>query len=103
MSCLREGSVHGAGGWLTRPAVACPRRQGSIHPPPDGLALTWVTLPYMSSEVIAGRPAEEADVWSLCVVLHETVSGRHPFASDGAAGVRDRVRRQRLTVGDSGR
>ena len=60
------------------------------------------TLPYMSPEVIAGRPAEEADdVWSLCVVLHETVSGRHPFASDGAGEVRDRIRRQRLTGGDS--
>ena len=60
------------------------------------------TLPYMSPEVIAGRPAEEADdVWSLCAVLHETVSGRHPFAGDGAAEVRDRIRRQRLTVGDS--
>ena len=60
------------------------------------------TLPYMSPEVLAGRPAEEADdVWSLCVVLHETVSGRHPFAGDGAAEVRDRIRRQRLTGGDS--
>ena len=60
------------------------------------------TLPYMSPEVVAGRPAEEADdVWSLCVVLHETVSGRHPFAGDGAAEVRDRIRRQRLTVGDA--
>ena len=60
------------------------------------------TPPYMSPEVIAGRPAEAADdVWSLCVVLHEAVSGRHPFAGDGAAEVRDRIRRQRLTVGDS--
>ena len=60
------------------------------------------TLPYMSPEVIAGRPAEEADdVWSLCVVLHETVSGRHPFAGDGAAEVRDRIRRRRLAGGDS--
>ena len=63
------------------------------------------TLRYMSPEVLAGRPAEEADdVWSLCVVLHEAVSGRHPFADDGGAAeteMTDRIGRQRLTVGDS--
>ncbi len=48
-----------------------------------------------------GRPAEEADdLWSLCVVLHEMVSGRHPFASDGANEVADRIRRQRPVGGD---
>ncbi len=61
------------------------------------------TLRYMSPEMIAGRPAEEADdVWSLCVVLHEMVSGRHPFADGGsAADVRDRIGRQRLAADDS--
>ena len=61
------------------------------------------TLRYMSPEVLAGRPAEEADdVWSLCVVMHEMVSGRHPFAAGGnAAQTRDRIGRQRLTAGDS--
>ncbi|MYK88793.1 MAG: serine/threonine protein kinase [Acidobacteria bacterium] len=61
------------------------------------------TLRYMSPEVLAGRPAEEADdVWSLCVVLHDMVSGRHPFADSGsAADVRDRIGRQRLAADDS--
>ena len=61
------------------------------------------TLRYMSPEVIAGRPAEEADdVWSLCVVLHEMVSGRHPFADGGsAADVQDRIGRRRLAAADS--
>ena len=61
------------------------------------------TLPYMWPEVLAGRPAAEADdVWSLCVVLNEMVSGRHPFADGGsAADVRDRIERQRLSEDDS--
>ena len=44
-----------------------------------------------------GRPADEAnDVWSLCVVLYEAVSGRHPFAGGSAEEVAERIRRQRL-------
>ena len=55
------------------------------------------TLRYLSPEVLAGRPADEADdVWSLCVVLCEMVSGEHPFAGGGAAAVADRIRHQRL-------
>ena len=57
------------------------------------------TLRYMSPEVLAGRPAEESDdVWSLCVVLHEAVSGQHPFTGGAADDVRDRIRRQRLVA-----
>ncbi|MCY3846954.1 MAG: serine/threonine-protein kinase [Acidobacteria bacterium] len=56
------------------------------------------TLRYMSPEVLSGRPAEESDdLWSLCVVLHEAVSGRCPFAAGANAGeTRDRIRRQQL-------
>ena len=58
------------------------------------------TLRYLSPEVLSGRPADEADdVWSLCVVLYEMVSGGHPFAGGGADEVRDRIRRQRLAGG----
>ena len=47
--------------------------------------------------------AEEADdVWSLCVVLHEAVSGRHPFADRGGdADVWHRIEQQRLSTDDS--
>ena len=64
-------------------------------------AILGGTLRYMSPEALAGRPAEEADdVWSLCVVLHEMVSGQHPFTDCGDAEVRDRIRHQRLVTSD---
>ena len=66
----------------------------------DDAAILGGTLPYLSPEVLAGRPAEEADdVWSLCVVLYEMVSGRHPFAGGALEAVRRRIRRQRLAAG----
>ena len=60
------------------------------------------TLRYMSPEVLSGGLAEESDdVWSLCVVLYEMVSGRHPFAAPGIDEMVDRIRRRRL-VGAAG-
>ena len=67
----------------------------------DDAAMLGGTLPYLSPEVLAGRPAEEADdVWSLCVVLDEMVAGRHPFAGGDLEQVRHRIRRQRLVADD---
>ena len=58
------------------------------------------TVRYLSPEVLSGLPAEEADdVWSLCVVLHEMVSGEHPFAGVGVGEVTSRIRRQRPVRG----
>jgi serine/threonine-protein kinase len=38
------------------------------------------TPAYMSPEAILGRPAEPAfDIWSLCVVLYESMTGTRPF------------------------
>ena len=46
-----------------------------------GSAATGGTLRYASPEILSDRPAAEGDdVWSLCVVLYEMVSGEHPFA-----------------------
>ena len=65
--------------------------------PANDAAVAGGTLRYLSPEVLAGRPAEPADdVWSLCVVLYEMVSGEHPFAGGGVEDVADRVRRQRF-------
>ena len=66
----------------------------------DDDAILGGTLPYLSPEVLAGRPVEEADdVWSLSVVLYEMVSGRHPFTGGSLEQVRNRIRRQRLAAG----
>ena len=63
----------------------------------DAAAKRGGTVRYLSPEVLSGRPADEADdVWSLCVMLHEIVSGEHPFAGNGVDEVTDRIRRQRL-------
>lgn len=69
---------------------------GLAHGPKDD-AVTGGTLRYLSPEVLSGRRAGEADdVWSLCVVLYEMVSGRHPFAGDGIDEVTERIRRQNV-------
>ncbi len=68
----------------------------------DDDAAAGGTLHYMSPEVLSGRLADGADdIWSLCVVLYEMVSGRHPFAAPDIDEIVDRIRRQRLT-GDTG-
>ncbi len=65
--------------------------------PANNAAVAGGTLRYLSPEVLSGRPAEAADdVWSLCVVLYEMVSGEHPFAGGTVEDVAERIRRQRL-------
>ena len=65
----------------------------------DDAALVGGTPRYASPEVLSGCRAEEADdVWSLCVCLHEMVTGRHPFTGTGIDEVTDRILRQRIDV-----
>ena len=67
---------------------------------PNDLKVAGGTLLYLSPEVLNGRPANEADdVWSLCVVLYEMVSGEHPFMGDNVDEVVDRIRNQRVSPG----
>ena len=62
---------------------------------PNDDAIAGGTLRYMSPEILSGRPADESgDVWSLCVVLYELVSGVHPFAGESIDEVTERIRRQ---------
>jgi len=40
------------------------------------------TLRYMSPEALAGQvPKPSFDLWALCLVLHEVIAGRYPFAT----------------------
>ena len=55
-------------------------------PAADPAAIPGGTLPYLSPEILAGRSVEEADVWSLCVVLDEMVSGQHPVTGGDPGG-----------------
>ena len=62
-----------------------------------GSAAAGGTLRYASPEILSDRPAGEGDdVWSLCVVLYEMVSGEHPFAGGSADEVARRIRRRRI-------
>ena len=70
---------------------------GVLFDAPFGYQLVFKggTLRYASPEILSDRPAAEGDdVWSLCVVLYEMVSGEHPFAGGGrgAADAGDRIR-----------
>ncbi len=63
----------------------------------DGDGPTGGTLPYLSPEVLRGARAGAADdVWALCVVLHEMLTGTRPFAGGSAKELADRIRRQRI-------
>jgi len=65
---------------------------------PGSPALTAVgsvigTLQSLAPEQLDGAPASErTDIWALGVVLYELVTGRHPFAADGADGITERIR-----------
>ena len=64
---------------------------------PRDAAVVGGTLRYLSPEMLSGRLTEEADdVWSLCVVLYEMVTGEHPFMGGRVEEVMERIRRQRL-------
>lgn len=55
------------------------------------------TLSYMSPEAVRGGQVDAADdVWSLCVVLYEMITGQRPFAGDGAGEMAACIQRQRI-------
>lgn len=50
---------------------------------------------YLSPEALNGAPPHEAfDLWSLAMVLHEALAGRHPFGGGSVAEVVQAIRRQ---------
>src|SRR4051794_32955805 len=53
------------------------------------------TLAYMAPEQAKGRPAgEEADLYSLALVLYEALAGRHPVKGPNAAATAKRMGRR---------
>lgn len=63
----------------------------------DGDEPAGGTLPYLSPEALHGARAGAADdVWALCVVLHEMLTGARPFAGGSTKELADRIRRQRI-------
>ncbi len=57
------------------------------------------TLQSLAPEQLEGAPAtRRSDIWSLGVLLYELVTGRHPFAGDGAEGITARIRAGRFSV-----
>lgn len=44
------------------------------------------TLPYLSPEALSGdSPGIDGDLWSLAVVLYESIAGKNPFQKPGGA------------------
>jgi serine/threonine protein kinase len=51
-------------------------------------SVVFGTPRYMSPEALGGMPPSPADdLWSLCVVLYETIAGHHPFGEARATPV----------------
>jgi hypothetical protein len=47
---------------------------------------------YMSPEAVLGEPADPSfDVWSICVVLFEALTGRNPFAAGSVPAILQRI------------
>ena len=70
---------------------------GLTRPADDGDGPVGGTLPYLSPEILRGGRAGAADdIWALCVVLHEMLTGTRPFAGGSAKELADRIRRQRM-------
>ena len=68
-----------------------------LAPEPSEDAIVGGTRCYLSPEILSGQPAVEGDdVWSLCVVLYEMVSGVHPFEGGDIDEVTELIRRQRV-------
>src|SRR5208282_1311866 len=58
---------------------------GKTAPRPGGPKMTYTarggTIAYMAPEqFVTGQSSVQSDIWALGIILHELVSGRHPFA-----------------------
>ena len=52
---------------------------------------------YMAPESWAGSYSEKSDIWSLCVILYEMLTGAPPFLDDNLDGLRKKIEKSRFT------
>ena len=53
---------------------------------------------YMAPESWAGRYSEKSDIWSLCVILYEMLTGTPPFLDDNLDGLKKKIEKSRFTA-----
>src|SRR5262249_26445525 len=59
---------------------------------PNRLSTVMVgTLGYMALEQVLGRASAASDIYSLAVIAHEMLTGRHPLDGDDACGAAPEV------------
>jgi DNA helicase-2/ATP-dependent DNA helicase PcrA len=52
---------------------------------------------YMAPESWAGSYSEKSDIWSLCVILYEMLTGAPPFLDDNLDGLKKKIEKARFT------
>ena len=70
--------------------LARPKEAGAAAPGRNWEALSALTPPYASPEMIEDQePDARDDVYALACIAHEMLTGRHPFARASAVSARD--------------
>ncbi len=64
----------------------------------DSLSASSAGTPiYMAPESWAGSYSEKSDIWSLCVILYEMLTGAPPFLDDNLDGLKKKIEKARFT------
>ncbi|MDH4210412.1 MAG: UvrD-helicase domain-containing protein [candidate division WOR-3 bacterium] len=64
----------------------------------DSISASTAGTPiYMAPESWAGSYSEKSDIWSLCVILYEMLTGAPPFLDDNLDGLKRKIEKARFT------